>query len=195
MRAFNQRERLLGVVTVTAVLLGLCWQTVVAPQWSRYARLRSDLLELRLTLTRMQANLRLKDHIEARYDALKGLIHHSGTPSQEMSRFARLLTEIYRPLDLDIQAIRPLPDKDEGFYHQFALHVEMSGPIDQVAAFMAAVATAPEPVRIEQVELLCQERPDLMTASVIVTKVVTTHQMAVQRDGEAPAVEQKLPGT
>jgi Tfp pilus assembly protein PilO len=178
MRTLNQRERILGAVSATAILLIALWQMAIAPQWTRYDRLRAEHHELAIDLTRMQANLRLKDAIEARYDALKDLIHHSGTPSQEMSRFARLLTDLYRPLRLDIKAIRPLPDKDEGFYHQFALHIEMSGPIDQVASFMAAIATSMEPVRIEKVELLCQERPDHVTASIIVTKVVTTQELS-----------------
>ncbi len=176
MRTLNQRERILGAVTASAILLIALWQMVIAPQWTRYDQLRAEHHELTIALTHMQTNLRLKDSIEARYDALKDLIHQSGTPSQEMSQFARLLTDLYRPLRLDIKAIRPLPDKDEGYYHQFALHVEMSGPIDQVAAFMAAIATSLEPVRIEKVELLCQERPDHVNASIIVTKVVTTRE-------------------
>jgi len=185
MRTFNRRERMLAGVTVVTVLAAVSAQTVVGPLWTRYIRLQDRRRELQLALTRMEANLRLKDRIEARYEELKGLIRHSGTASQEMSRFARLLTDLYRPLKLDVRSIRPLPDRDEGFYRQFALHVEMNGPIEHLASFLAAVAKVPEPVRVERVDIVCKERPDTVTASLVVTKIVTTQEL--KHDGDAAA--------
>lgn len=173
MRSFSRRERVLGAATLAMIAGAVLFWFVFEPQWSRYTRLQDEVVEMELGLTRMQANMRLKDRIEARYDELKGLIRESGSPSQEMSRFARLLNELYRPLDIQTRSVRPLPDEDEGFYRKFSLQVEMVGSIAELARFLTAVAQADDPIRVERVDLVCKDRPDHVTASLIVTKVVT----------------------
>lgn len=182
MRALNRRERFLAIAALSALLAAFVIKGALAPQWQRYTRLQERRRALELDLTRMEANLRLKNHIEARHNELKDLIRHSGTASQEMSRFARLLTDLYRPLSLDVRSVRPLPDRNEEFYHQFALHLEMTGAIDQLAAFLVAVAEVPEPIRVQNIDIVCKDRPDVVTASLVITKVVTTQEPPVNKN-------------
>lgn len=178
MRTWNKRERVLAGATA-AVILGIILSEVVfLPQWSRYGRLRAEVASRELALTRMRANMLLKDQIEARYAQLKGLIHESGTASQEMSRFTQLLASLYEPLGLHTRSVRPLPDEDEGFYRKFSLSIEMEGPVSEVAAFLAAAARAVDPIRIERIELNCKDRPEVVSVMAVVTKVVTSSQPA-----------------
>jgi Tfp pilus assembly protein PilO len=178
MRAWKPREQVLAGVTAAVLLGALLVEVMFLPQWSRYTRKRDEVARLQVALTRMRANILLKDQIEARYEQFKGLIHESGSASQEMSRFARLLTELYGPLGLQTRSVRPLPDEDEGFYRKFALSLEMEGPVLEIGRFLAAAARAADPIRIERIELSCKDRPDLVTAQVVVTKVTTTSRPA-----------------
>ena len=168
---------LAGAVLV-AVVAAVLVEAVFLPQWSHCRRLREEASGMEASLARMRANMRLKDEIEARYEQLKGLIRESGTASQEMSRFARLLTDLCRPLRLQTRSVRPLPDEDEGFWHRFTLSLEMEGPVGELAKFLAAAARASDPIRIERMELNCKDRPDFVTAQLVVTKVATTSRPA-----------------
>jgi Tfp pilus assembly protein PilO len=178
MRAWKPRERLLAGATATVVAGGLLFQAVLQPVWARAAGLGDEVEGLEVSLTRMRANVRMRDQIEGRYEQLKGLMRESGSASQEMPRFARLLTEICGPLGLQMRSIRPLPDADEGFYRKYALALEMEGPMPELAKFLSAVARAEDPIRVERMELMCKDRPDVVTAHAVVTKVAATSRPA-----------------
>lgn len=176
MRRLNSRERLLASITATVVGLAVGYHWLLEPQLDRQAELEREVGQLQISLTRMQANLLLKDKIERQYEELKNLVRHSGSSSQEMARFARLLSEICSPLGMTTKSVRPLPDVNAGFYRKFMLQVEMSGSLADIADFLAAVNRVQEPIRIERMQLTCQDRPDLLAASIVVTRVVTTEE-------------------
>lgn len=178
MRVWNARERVLAGATASLLLGVMLFEVVFQPQWSRYVQLKQEVARREVALTRMRANMQLKDQIEARYSQLKGLIRESGSASQEMSRFTQLLTSLYERLGLQVRSVRPLPDEDEGFYRKFSLSIEMEGPVGELAKFLAAAASASDPIRIEQIDLNCKERPEFVTALAVVTKVVTTSRPA-----------------
>lgn len=179
MRPLSRREQTLGGITLAVVVGAGLFIWFIDPALARHAKLQEEVSRLEASLTRMRANMLLKDQIEARYEELKGLARESGSPNQEMARFARLLSGLYSPLSLQTRSVRPLPDADEGFYRKYALRVEMAGNVAGIAKFLAAVAQASDPIRVERIELTCKERPEFVTATLVVTKVVTT--------GERPA--------
>ncbi len=178
MRAWKTRERRLASVALTVIAGAVVVEAVLLPQWSSYTRARDEAASKEASLEQMRANLRLKDQIEAGYEQMKGMIRESGTASQEMSRFARLLTELYGPLRLQTRSVRPLPDEDQGFYRKFALSLEMEGTVGELTKFLAASARASDPIRIERLELNCKDRPDYVVAQLVVTKVTTTSRPA-----------------
>ena len=67
-----------------------------------------------------------------------------------MSRFAALLTDLYKPLRLQARSVRPLPDEDLGFYRKFTLSLEVEGPMSELAKLLAVAARASDPIRIER---------------------------------------------
>jgi Tfp pilus assembly protein PilO len=119
----------------------------------------------------MQANMQLRDRIERQYVAVRKMIHESGSPSQEMARFARLLGDLYSGLPMQTTSVRPLPDVQETYYRKFSLRIEAVGMLPDVARFLAAIEQAPEPIRVEWMELVCKDRPGYVSASMIVTKI------------------------
>ena len=50
----------------------------------------------------------------------------------------------------------------------------MVGTVHDLAMFLAEVAQTSDPIRVERLDLTCKERPNFVTASLIVTKVVAT---------------------
>jgi len=169
---------MLASVALIAIAGAAVVEMVLLPQWSNYTQVRDEAALKEVSLRQMRANMRLRDQIEARYERMKGMIRESGTASQEMSRFARLLTELYGPLRLQTRSVRPLPDEDQGFCRKFALSLEMEGPVGELAIFLAAAARASDPIRIERMELNCKDRPDHVVAQLVVTKVTTTSRPA-----------------
>lgn len=195
MRPTTRRERTLAIAAGACVGLAILVEAVFLPKWSQYRRLSEEARRLETTLAHMRGNVLQKDDIEARHEQLRDMIHESGTPSQEMSRFARILTEICGNVGLETRFIRPLPDEDHGLYRQSSLSLEMEGPVSEIARFLASIARAADPIRVARIEMTCRERPEVVHAKIVVTKVSTTTQPAVRpRPGPRPAGEHLVSG-
>ena len=129
-------------------------------------------------MTRMHANIRLKDRIERQYKNVRQLIRESGSASQEMSRFAGLLADLYGPLNLQMTSVRPLPDVQDVYYRKYVLRLELSGSTAEIARFLASLARTPEPISVEWLDLLCKDRPGHLSGALIVSRVVTATDTA-----------------
>jgi len=169
---------------VVAAAIAYVW--IVEPPLQRYAQVSEELGGLRASLAKMQVNMQLRDRIERQYVAVRKVIHESGSPSQEMARFARLLGDLYSGLPVQTTSVRPLPDVEETYYRKFSLRIEAVGMLPDVARFLAAIVQAPEPISVEWMELVCKDRPGYVTASMIVTKIAASAPAA--RAGSAAAV-------
>ncbi len=190
MRSLGQRERILGGLTLMVVGGSGLFAWFIDPALARHAVLQEEVGRLEVSLTRMRANMLLKDKIEARYEELKGLARESGSPAQEMAQVASLLSRLCSPLSLQTRSVRPLPDTDEGFYRKHAFRLEMEGNVTEVAKFLAAVAQASDPIRVERIELICKNRPEFVTVTLVVTKVVTiSDRSAARATGDRPSVQ------
>jgi Tfp pilus assembly protein PilO len=176
------------VATVAVVAAALAYVWILEPPLERYARVNEDLAGLRASLAKMQANMQLRDRIERQYVSVRKMIHESGSPSQEMARFARLLGDLYAGLPVQTTSVRPLPDVQETYYRKFSLRMEVVGMLPDVGRFLAAIVQAPEPISVEWMELVCKDRPGYVTASMIVTKIAATQEAAAAAsNGSGPA--------
>jgi hypothetical protein len=173
MRPLNRREKILGILTAVVVGGMLLFLVMIDPQLKRHGELSKQVDHLQLVLTKMQTNIRIRDSIEARYASLENLIKDSKGPGQEMAHFTQLLSELYKPLNLDVKTVSPLPDTNEGTYAKYALRVEMSGMIDEICLFLAELVTAAETVRVERLDVICKDRPNYLNASIIISKMAT----------------------
>lgn len=174
MPRLTDRERKIGRLTLLVILATVVYLYIIGPQLSRYAALQAEVEDLRLSLTQMQSNMQIKDRIESQYEGVRSLVHESASPSQEMSRFARLLSDLYSPLNMQTTSVRPLPDQQESHFRRFTLRLEMAGAVTEVARFLSSLSQVPEPIRVEWLELTCKDRPDYLAASLVVSKVVIT---------------------
>jgi Tfp pilus assembly protein PilO len=174
MRPFKRRECVLGGITLAVITGASVFTWLLEPELSRYARQRDEINQLQTSLTKMRANMRLREQIETRYEELKDLMRESEGASLEMASFTRLLSDTCGPLNVSTKSVRPLPDVDEGFYRKFALRIEMTGAPNDIAQFLADVEGLSDLICAERVELACKERPGFVTATLVMTKVVTT---------------------
>jgi len=173
MRALNPREKRIARLTAAVLSGALLYVWLVRPQLDRHGQLQEEVAALGTSLTRMHANIRLEDRIEKQYKNVRQLIRESGSASQEMSRFAGLLADLYGPLNLQVTSVRPLPDVQERYYRKYVLRLELSGSTMEIARFLANLARTPEPISVEWMDLLCKDRPGYLSGALIVSRVVT----------------------
>lgn len=190
MRALNQRERAIAWATLATIMAAAAYVWFVVPQMARHDELCEEISQLHLSLAKMQSNMQLRDRIESQYEGVKVLLHESGSPSQEMSRFARLLSDLYSRLNMKTTSVRPLPDVQESYYRRFVLRLEVAGTVAEIAQFLRVLSEVSEPIRVEWLELVCKDRPSYVAASVIISKVVTTGQTGDRSTGQVAARDQ-----
>jgi len=172
MPALKRREMILFSVTVAAIVGGLLFAAVVRPQLQRRRQGLQNIRGLQLTLAKMRGDLLVKDRIEAMYAQLQPYMGQHGSDQQEISAFTRDLNDMYSKLKLKIRSMKILPIAREPSFRRFSVKIEVEGASSHVLALIAAVATHPDPIRIDEFDLKAQSVTDGVHGSFVISKVV-----------------------
>jgi Tfp pilus assembly protein PilO len=172
MPSLKRRDTILFGVTVAVILGGLLFAAVVRPQWQRRRQGLQDVRGLQLTLAKMRGDLLVKDRIEAVYAQLQPYMGQHGSDQQEISAFTRDLNDMYSKLKLKIRSMKILPITREPSYRRFSVKIEVEGASSHVLALVSAVATHPDPIRIDQFDLKAQSVTDQVQGSFAISKIV-----------------------
>jgi Tfp pilus assembly protein PilO len=168
----NNRQKLLAIITAATIICAVIFMAIIEPQLSRRRVLLEHMHDLELKLTRMEADLLVRDRIDDIYSRVEPLIASRGTEHQEQSLLIRQLGELYGKLDVKIRSVVPLLTANEEFYSRLTVKIEMSGQIRSILNFISAVETHPNPIRIEKFDLKTKDAVDHVQASFLITKVV-----------------------
>lgn len=168
----KKRETILFGLTMVVILAGVLFTIVIRPQWQRRRQGLQEVHNLQLALTKMRGDLLVKDRIEALYARLQPYMVQHGSDQQEISAFTRDLNEVYSKLRLKIRSVKILPVTSEPFYRRFAVKIEMEGASAHILAFVSAIATHPDPIRIDRCDLKAQAITDQVHGAFVISKVV-----------------------
>jgi Tfp pilus assembly protein PilO len=176
----NKREKILAIITSVVIAGAVIFITIIKPQLVKYKAGLNRVHQLQLKLTKMQADLRIKDRIDDIYSQIEPLISGTGTGQQEISLFTRELNNLYSKLNVKIRSVKILPTTSEEFYRRLSMKIEMYGPVKNILDFILSVERYPHPIRIEQFDLKAQDTADNVEASFLITKVVSEPQKTGQ---------------
>lgn len=166
------RPILLAAVTAGVLLSVGMFTLVIEPRLKeRHAR-RAEARALQAKLTKLQADLRVRNRIDQLYEQIAPLLAGTGSDQQEISTFTRELGNLYSRLDVKTRSVKLLPTAQEEFYRLLSIKIEMQGPIRAIVQFILAVESHASPLRIEQFGLRARETADEVQVSFLVTKVV-----------------------
>ncbi len=115
----KSNEKKLVIITAVVLVAVVMYTGVIEPQMIRRKESIQKKQQLQLDLTRMKADMLLRDRIEKKYAQLKSMMQSAGTDQQEISRFSRELNDIYTKLPVKIKTIKILPLQEERFYKKF----------------------------------------------------------------------------
>jgi Tfp pilus assembly protein PilO len=180
----NRREKVLVAITAAVIIGAAMFTVIIKPQLEERQLRLQRLHQLQLKLTKMTADLLMKDRIDSIYSQIEPLIVGTGTDLQEKSKFARELHELFSKPNVQTRVVTPLPIKKEEFYRRLAVKIEMTGNIQGILNFISAVETYPNPIRIEQLDLKTRDAVDDVQASFTITKVVAKAEGASQVNDE-----------
>lgn len=175
----NKRETILIIITAITLILVFIFITIIDPQLKKRKVLSGKLSQLQLDLTRAKCNLMIKDRIERMYAQIEPMIAVEGSQQQQISNFTRLLDQTYSKLGMKIKSVKILPVTDQSYYQKLSIKIEMTGFVKDFLKFVEAIEKHKDPVKIEQLELTCQETTDAVLVSVIVTKIVSKENNSV----------------
>ncbi len=173
-RDYRKREKGLAVVTAIFLCSIFLFITIIDPQVKKHNALSNRIIQLQLDLTRARGNLLMKERIEKAYAGIEPLIAAQSSSQQQISDFTRLLDQIYSKLSVKIRSVKILPDSDENYYRKLSIRIEMTGSVKDFLKFIDAVEQHTQPIKIEQFDLTSQETKDMVIASMIISKIVST---------------------
>ena len=168
------REKFLGVITLSVVIVCVMFVVVIEPQLKQRKVRLKRMYGLNLKLTKMQGDLLIKDRIDRIYAKLEPLIASSGT---ELRERVLLLTELQ---DMCSKAgVKPArqslaPAENEDFYTRLSASIEMDGHIKDVVNFVITIEASPDPIRIESFDFRATNMEDNIHASFVISKIVAT---------------------
>jgi Tfp pilus assembly protein PilO len=183
----NPRERTLLTVTALAALGLLAWRVGVRPFLDYRADLAAEVTDLESQLALCDLSLQQKADIEERYRKIDVDIQQKGTDEQVIARLLQEIRKQYSSLPLADKGAKLLPVEEGGFYRKFSILLELEGPMPALADFLGIVASAKDPLKIEQLNVRAsgsdggQER---VRSSVVISAAYTSAASAGLRGTE-----------
>lgn len=174
----KSNEKKLAIITAILLVAVMMYTGVIEPQMMKRKASIQKKQQLQLNLTRMKADMLLRDRIEKKYAQLKSMMQSAGTDQQEISRFSRELNDLYSKLPVKIKTIKILPLQEERFYKKFSIKAEITGDIRSIITLIEAIESTNSPIRIEQLDLKAQGTHDKVLASFLLTKVTSNETNA-----------------
>ncbi len=166
----NNREKILAIITFCVVIGAIVFTVIIEPQLEKRKQCLKHMRQSQLKLTKMKADLLIKDRIDTIYTQIEPFIAGDGTEQQEKAQFTRELSRLCSKLNTTSTTI--LPTTNEDYYRRLSAKIEMNGHIRDILGFILAVEAYSNPIRIEQFDFKAREIADNIHATFIITKVV-----------------------
>ncbi len=176
------RERPLGRIALILLASAIIYLILLGPQIDRLGQLRKREKELEISFAKMKRDLLAKDRVDRTYRSIEPMIKSTGHHQQEISLFTRELNDLYSPLGVRVRSVKILPANQNEFYRQFSVKLDMSGEIKDILRFLEAVETCAKPIKIEKLTLTAKDVPDQLSASFLISKIVSTPAGSSKRE-------------
>ena len=177
MKAFNKRERALAIITSCVIFGVIVYNVILNPQLEHRQTLLSNMRQLQLDLTKMKADILLKDSIDRTYSQIEPLISVIGNRQEEIGLFSSEIGGLYKSLSVEPRTMTINPVVTEEYYSRLSISMEMIGNIKDIIKFIYCVETHPNPIRIERLEIIPREINDNVLATFLLTKVIVEPEL------------------
>jgi len=170
--SLSDREQRLAKITAWLLSVALAFWLVITPAWTRREELGRLALKRRNELVGMQKDLRNQQDIEAEYERLAGAIQGTGSQDQERSKFTRSIDDLLTKHNLSVIDVIVLPEKDLSFCQILSLRINLKCRVSDIAALLDAIAGSAEPMKVEEMKLVCRSEIGQVDATLKITKVI-----------------------
>ena len=169
----KKREKLLLVLTVVLVASVFVYSSVIEPQMVKRSQLLDEYRQKQTQLTKMQADILVKDRIESSYQEIEPLIKSTGNDQEEMSAFSQEFQELNSEFSLKPKMIKFLPVVNNQDYRKILVKVELTGGIRNIVDFISSVENDKKAMKFEKVSFVAKNRDDNIQLSFVLSKVIS----------------------
>ena len=144
----------LGVVAL--LLAGLFWWFVAVPHQQEMARLEERVQSLKAQYLRKSRQVAHLPQLKEQLDQLEGRMDRALRQLPDRSEVASLLVEVTRAgraEGLSFNLFRPQKEQRKEFYAELPVEVEVAGSYNALGQFLAATASLPRIVNIDQIRI------------------------------------------
>ena len=168
------REKKLLLITAGVAVAVLGYQLAVAPLVRWRQSLREQVVQAQDELAQCQTSLRQKAVIDERYRRMAVDLRQKGTNEEVIVALLQDLQKKAAPLSP--KGTKVLPIEEGPFYRKFRTAMELEGPMLALADFLRTIATAKEPLRIEQLDIRAagaEDGAENVHAAIVISAVYT----------------------
>jgi hypothetical protein len=138
----------------------------------------------------MKGDILIKDRIDRTYSQIGSLIKGVGTDQQEISLFSRELDSLVSRAIIKPGSVKILPVIHETHYRKLTIKLQTTDDIKKITGFINALESFEKPIRLEKIDFTAKERPDNVTASIVLTKIVSNDTAIPSYVTKKPAILQ-----
>lgn len=169
----KKREKFLAIVVGILILTLAVYSLVLKPQVNRRDELLNVLRQKQIMLTKMQADIMLKDRIEDSYARMESLLKSNGTDQEEKSLFSQEFQSLNSKFRLKPKNIKFLPMIKNDYYRKILVRVELSGGIKNIVDFIKNVDNEKQTMKFEKLSFVARDRDDNIQLSFVLSKVIS----------------------
>lgn len=174
MNIFNlsKRERLLFIITVTAVAFWLGQRFLLKPILNIRSGLDSKIESSAIKLEKGRRLIGRETVIKDNYSKIAATAKFSGSEEEETARFLTEVESTAGSSGIRVNEIKPLPMQKNDLYMKFQCELEVEGEMAQIAGYMKGIRASKSVLAIEKFTISSKQSGiNLLRCRLVVSKI------------------------
>jgi Tfp pilus assembly protein PilO len=162
----TKRERLLMVITITAVVVGLNYFLIV-PLVRSWDATGNNLKRQRRELASMKSIVAQKSQWQKEYNDLKQSLGQRTERFEHVSDVMTKINQVANNSGVIVSLRRPMPEEDKGLYRVLPVQCTIEANTDSLVKFLFALQTGAGFVSVEQLRVTPRpENPSILRCDI-----------------------------
>jgi type II secretory pathway component PulM len=175
LKNLSKRERTWVALAAAVILIAGIDRLVLTPVRKNIENMQQQIDIKRGELATYQRSAAARDKVDREYARYRKYLRAVGTDEKETSRILGTIEGVARVTKVNLLDTKPRESRDEGWYKQFNVEIEMESTMADLTRFLYRLNQTPEALRVEKIQISARGKDSpYVRTSALVSRIAGT---------------------
>jgi len=174
LKQLSQREKRILISVIAVTILGLCYNFLVEPLFTRWSNANNRIELTKVKLKKSLSLIKEKQKVDAQYLTYEQKLKSRGSDEQDITLILDEIEKVASRSSLNITSMRPKPPNQKDYYSKFTVEIETESNMDSLMKFIYQIKNSPQMLKMERLNLNTRSSQQgvMIRASMVISKLV-----------------------